>query len=122
MSNKMKILIADDDPGILDALTMMLEDAGYEVKTTTDGKAVQNIYGKLPDLVLLDIWMSGMDGKEICKHLKSQEVTKHIPIIMISANKDTQKIALECGADDFIAKPFQMKNLLQKIAQYQDKN
>jgi CheY-like chemotaxis protein len=83
---------------------------------------VQNIYGKLPDLLLLDIWMSGMDGKEICKHLKSQEVTKHIPIIMISANKDTQKIAFECGADDFIAKPFQMKNLLQKVAQYQDEN
>lgn len=113
-----KILIADDDPGILDAMTMMLEDEGYEVETTVDGATVQDMRETLPDLLLLDIWMSGMDGREICKRLKRQELTKCIPIIIISANKDTDRFAKEAGADDFIAKPFEMDDLLAKVARY----
>ena len=115
---KKKIMVADDDPSILDALTIMLEDAGYAVETTVDGLTVRDMNDKLPDVLLLDIWMSGMDGKAICKHLKSQELTKHIPIIMVSANKDTQQIALDCGADDFLEKPFQMEDLLAIVAIY----
>jgi DNA-binding response OmpR family regulator len=117
-NSKKKILIADDDQAILDAMTLMLEDEGYGVATTIDGHSVQNMHEDLPDLLLLDIWMSGMNGRDICKHLKSQKLTKHMPIIIVSANKDTKKIALECGADDFIAKPFQMKVLLEKVAKY----
>ena len=111
-------MVADDDPSILDALTIMLEDAGYAVETTVDGLTVRDMNDKLPDVLLLDIWMSGMDGKAICKHLKSQELTKHIPIIMVSANKDTKQIALDCGADDFLEKPFQMEDLLAIVAKY----
>lgn len=113
-----KIVIAADDLSILDSLSMMLEDAGYDVKTTVNGAIVQDMKGEFPDLLLLDIWMSGMDGREICKHLKSQKLTKHIPIIMISANKDAERIAKEAGADDFIAKPFQMDDLLAIVAKY----
>ncbi len=113
-----KILIADDDAGILDSLTMMLEDAGYDVDTTINGATVQDMREELPDLLLLDIWMSGMDGRDICKHLKSQKLTKRIPIIMISANKDAAQIAKEAGADDFIAKPFQMDDLLAIVAKH----
>src|SRR5437870_5702463 len=115
---KRKILVADDDPAILEALILMLEDAGYEVKTTTNGATIQEVYKELPDLILLDIWMSGVDGRDICKQLKHQKKTKHIPIIMISANRDTEDIAKKAGADDFIAKPFEMKNLLAKVEQY----
>jgi DNA-binding response OmpR family regulator len=113
-----KILLADDDPGILDAISMMLEDAGYEVETSVDGAIVQDMREEVPDLLLLDIWMSGMDGREICKKLKSQKKTKHIPIIIISANRDTDRIAREAGADDFLAKPFEMDELLAKVAKY----
>ena len=113
-----RIMIADDDPGILDALTIMLEDGGYEVETTTNGSTVQNMKEELPDLLLLDIWMSGWDGREACKYLKSQELTKHIPIIVVSANRDVEQIAREAGADDFLAKPFQMDDLLAIVAKY----
>lgn len=111
-------MIADDDPGILDALTIMLEDGGYEVETTTDSSTVRDMKEELPDLLLLDIWMSGWDGRETCKYLKSQELTKHIPIIVVSANRDVEQIAREAGADDFLAKPFQMDDLLVIVAKY----
>ena len=117
-TNKKKILVADDDTAILHVMTLMLEDDGYEVTSTLDGETVQKVQNELPDLVLLDIWMSGIDGREICKQLKSQKNTKHIPIIMISANKDTRDIAKKAGADDFVAKPFEMQELLAKVEKY----
>ena len=117
-----KILIADDDPAILDALSIMLEDSGYEVETTVDGTIAQDMKEELPDLLLLDIRMSGMDGGKICKQIKSAALTKHIPIVMISANKDIEQIALECGADDFIPKPFQMEHLLATVAKHINKH
>ena len=116
--SKKKIMIAEDDIGILEAMQIMLEDAGYEVTTTVDGQTVQDMTEDLPDVLLLDIWMSGMDGTEICQHLKSHPRTQHIPIILCSANKDTQKLAKECGADDFIMKPFEMMDFLNKVKKY----
>lgn len=116
--SKKKILIADDDHAILEALTLMLEDAGYETDTTVDGQTIQEATDQLPDLILLDIWMSGTDGRDICKHLKRRPQTKHIPIIMVSANKDAEHIAKESGADGFIAKPFEMDDLLALIEKY----
>src|SRR4051794_10942099 len=107
-----RIMVADDDAAILDATTMMLEMEGYEVISTLDGRKVVEMTNQLPDLLLLDIWMSGIDGKEICKQLKQQDSTKHIPIIMVSATQDVQKVALHSGANDFIAKPFDMEELL----------
>ena len=115
---KKKVLIADDDPGILEAMEIMLDDAGYEVTTTQDGLAVQNMQENLPDVLLLDIWMSGMDGTEICRYLKGQARTKHIPIILCSANRDTQKLAKGSGADDFLTKPFEMMDLLDTVEKY----
>jgi DNA-binding response OmpR family regulator len=115
---KKKILVVDDNTAILDALKIMLEDEGYEVETTVDGATVKDIKDPLPDLVLLDIWMSGVDGRDVCRHLKSTPATKHIPVIMISAAKDTEQIAKGSGADDFISKPFQMDHLLAIVAKY----
>jgi DNA-binding response OmpR family regulator len=115
MSKKYTILVADDDPAIVDSIQYMLEDEGYAVETTVDGETVAVMFEHHPDLLLLDIWMSGQDGRDICKALKAQESTRHIPIIMISANKDTEKIAREAGADDFIGKPFDIDDLLGKV-------
>lgn len=110
-----KILIADDDPAIVDALQFMLEETGYEVITTLSGEAVPKMFEQKPDLLLLDIWMSGQDGREICRKLKSQASTGKIPIMMISANKDTEEIAKVSGANDFLSKPFEMDELLKKV-------
>jgi DNA-binding response OmpR family regulator len=113
-----RILIAEDDPGILEAIRLILEDEGYDVLTTADGAALQTLKEELPDLLLLDIWLAGMDGMRLCRHFKSQERTQHIPVIMCSANKDTQHLARACGADDFIMKPFEISDLLAKVAQH----
>ena len=115
---KKKIIIADDDKDIVTVLTMMLEDAGYEVQSTANGNTAQMVRDNLPDLLLLDIWMADTDGRDVCKYLKSQQRTKHIPVIIVSANQNTEKIALEAGANDFLAKPFDMDELLEKIARY----
>ncbi len=110
-----KIMVADDDPAILHSLHMLLDDEGYDVVTTVDGNTVKKIDVDLPDLILLDIWMSGLDGREVCRHLKSRSSTKSIPVILMSANRDTKQIALESGANDFILKPFDVEDMLNKI-------
>lgn len=107
-------MIADDDLGIVDAVEMLLEYKGYQVRTASENTLVR-IMEELPDVLLLDIWMSGEDGLEICKTLKSQELTKDMPVLMISASKDIEHSALNAGADDFLAKPFEMTHLLDKI-------
>lgn len=114
-SDQKKILIADDDPAILEVLTLFLEGVGYEVETTSEGLTTQAFEHGYPDMLLLDIWMSGWNGRDICRSLKSQEETRHLPILLISANRETERIALEAGADDFIAKPFDLDKLLGKI-------
>lgn len=116
-----KILIADDDREILNSIKMMLEFEGYEVNTTINGAAVKKLCMQSPHLLLLDVWMSGQNGKEICQALKSSPKTKHTPVILVSANKDIAKIAKESGADGFLAKPFDMKDLLSIVATYANK-
>ena len=113
-----KIMIADDDPGIVDAIEMLLEFEGYQVSSTVDGSTVLDMKDELPDLLLLDIWMSGEDGRDICKKLKQTAITKNIPVIMISASRDIKESAMAAGADDFIAKPFEMNDLLNKIKKF----
>lgn len=111
-----KVLIADDDTGIVEALSVLLESEGYSVQTTIDGARVQKeIKAFSPDVILLDIWMSGQNGHDICKKLKLKGATKHIPVIMISANQDTEMISKSCGADDFVQKPFDIDDLLTKV-------
>lgn len=117
-----KILIADDDPDILDAMKMMLEMEGYDVMTTLDGERVASMFKYRPDLLFLDIWMSGIDGRDICRTIKSKKATKDTPVIMISASTSIGKSAQDSGADDFIAKPFQMKDILSKVEKHISSN
>lgn len=118
MPNTKKIMIADDDPGIVDAVEMILDFEGYEVSSTVNGTTVLTMESEFPDLLLLDIWMSGSDGRDICRELKSKAETKNIPIIMISASRDIEKSAYDAGADDFLAKPFEINDLLGKIRKH----
>src|SRR5436309_1797698 len=116
---KKKILVVDDEPDILDFLQIILEEEDYRVMTTEKAEYVEKLHdGGLPDLILLDVLLSGKDGREIVKHLKSQEETKHIPVIMLSAHPSSEQAARVAGADDFVAKPFEIDLLLAKIASY----
>jgi DNA-binding response OmpR family regulator len=115
VGNLKKIMIADDDPAIVDAVEIILDFEGYEVSSTVNGATVLDMKTEFPDLLLLDIWMSGSDGRDICRELKHRLDTRAIPIIMISASRDIESSAYEAGADDFLAKPFEIDDLLGKI-------
>lgn len=114
MNSSMRIMIADDDSGIIDAVEMLLDYHGYTVVSASEN-VLQKIRAEKPALLLLDIWMSGEDGIEVCRALKSDSQIGEMPIIMISASKDGEQSARIAGADDFLAKPFEMSELLEKI-------
>ena len=121
MNIQKRVMIADDDPGILDAVVAMLEFGGYQVSSTPNGATLLDIKDDFPDLLLLDIWMPGTDGRDVCKQLKAQQSSRKMPIIMISASTELERSAKEAGADDFLEKPFDMDELLQKIEYYLNK-
>lgn len=122
VTNKKKILIIDDEPDILAFLSAILEDCGYSVVITEKGDYVDRFITDdkdyLPNVILLDMLLSGSDGREIARRLKNQEETRHIPIIMTSAHPYAQQEARACGADDFLPKPFEMDELLDVVERY----
>ena len=112
------ILIIEDDKSILDAMQMALGFAGYKVSLASSGEyAADLMNGKapLPDGILLDILLSGMDGRAICKELKAHKKTKHLPIIMMSAHPKAESSVKEAGADCFLPKPFPIDDLLDAV-------
>ncbi len=115
-----KILVCDDEPYILMALTDAVEMEGYECVTAVNGKeAVEKAREEKPDLILLDVMMPYKDGYEVCKELKSDELTKDIPVIMLTAKSqqiDIQR-GKEVGADDYITKPFKPSTLRKKFTE-----
>lgn len=114
-----KIFIVDDDEGIVDAISLMLEEYGYNVCATLRGEEVNSVIKKChPDLIFLDVLLSGMDGRRICRELKSRSETKSIPIVMISAHPSAKNHALKVGADAFLAKPFEIDDLLHMAQKY----
>jgi two-component system response regulator VicR len=111
-----KILVVDDDQSILDAMEITLKLQDYEVETTTKGEETfSKIESFNPDLIFMDVYLSGMDGREICKQIKRENKTKHIPVIIFSANKSMKEVFKDSGANDFIGKPFNMDELYDKV-------
>ena len=115
---KKRVLVVDDSEAILEVVKMTLELAGYEVVTSLTGECFQQMENDLPDLILLDILLSGEDGRVICERLKGDEKTSHIPVILLSAHAGLQKTAAGCGANDFLAKPFRIANLRNIVRKY----
>ena len=115
---KGKILVVDDEIYIVHILDFSLGMEGYQVLTALDGEqALEKARAERPDLIVLDIMMPKLDGYETCKALKSDDLTKNIPVILLSAkgrNVD-QKVGFEVGADDYITKPFSPRKLVERI-------
>ena len=115
MKDKQTILVVDDDPNIAQLVKLYLEKEGYEVNVETRGDdAVAAFQKNPPNLMLLDIMLPGMDGWQVCRAIRQ---TSNIPIIMLSAKDETfdKVLGLELGADDYITKPFEGKELAARV-------
>ena len=113
-----KILIVEDEKDIRDLIGHHLKKAGYEISAASDGQeAFRKIQSALPDLVILDLMMPELDGKELTKLLKARSETKEIPIIMLTAKSEEvdRIIGFELGADDYMAKPFSPRELVLRV-------
>jgi len=113
-----RIIVVDDDPGIQDIARIILERAGYEVTVFADGQPLMDSAFERPDIFILDKLLSGVDGTDICRFLKSRDETRRIPVVMLSAFPDIEKLSREAGADDFLEKPFSIKELLGVISKH----
>lgn len=111
-----KVMICDDDRGILEMLEMMLEDYGYSVTTESSSIGLlHDLHNDQPDLLLLDIWMPVLSGDQILKQMKRDPQLNTMPVIMYSASSEGQLIAKNSGADAYIDKPFDLDDLVKKI-------
>lgn len=115
-----RILIIEDDPDILEILGIIFKEEGYEVVLSATGEETAIIHLIIPDVVLIDIRLerSVKNGNVICAELKSQPATQHFPILLLSAERDIKQICLDCGANGYISKPFDIKVLVLKVRQY----
>ena len=115
---KKRIMIVDDDVSICEIFRLILTNAGYEVIIQTDPHSLlrQNILW--PDLFLIDKQLPDLDGLDLCRHLKSQQQTSKIPVIMISAVTDISFLSKEAGADSCIEKPFEMSVLTETLRKF----
>ena len=115
---KENILIVDDEEDVLELIRYNLDKNGYKVETAVTGEeALTKARAKLPDLVILDLMLPGIDGLGVCKKLKSDTKTQNIPIIMLTAKGEEIDIVtgLELGADDYVTKPFSPKVLVARV-------
>src|ERR1700739_1300458 len=111
-----KIYIIDDDDDILNVIQIILRMRDHNVVVSKTGDELFTLdEDELPDLILLDVWIAGIDGRDLCRAIKQNERTRNIPALFISANANIKKITEECLADGYIEKPFEMKYLIDQV-------
>lgn len=113
-----RILVVDDEEDLLELIRYNLGKEGYQVRCVSSGElALQEVRSQVPDLILLDLMLPTVDGLSVCKILKSDQDTKNIPIVMVTAKTEEADIVtgLELGADDYITKPFSPRVLLARV-------
>ena len=114
-----KVMIIDDDADITASLSAVLEMEGYQIQTAHKPEEIfPKIFSFNPDVILLDYLLSGTDGREICIKIKNSDRTNKIPIIMMSAHPQASILIKGSGANDFIAKPFDIDDIIDCVGQY----
>ena len=113
-----RILVVDDEESILEVVQIVLEGEGYQVQTSMDSSFLHTISSPLPAVILLDVLLSGEDGREISRRIKANTQLQHIPVIMLSAHADANKVADMGGADAFLEKPFDVDALIAIVQKY----
>jgi DNA-binding response OmpR family regulator len=116
MRESKKVLIIDDDPDIRTVMEILLRKNGYEVETASRREnALEKLQEFRPSIILLDVLLSGSDGRDLCREIKAEEATRNTPVIMFSAHPGAADNIASYGADDFISKPFNADALLEKL-------
>lgn len=117
--SKKKILIFDDETAILEVITIIFEEIGYDVRISeTSHDILEKVADYQPDIILMDNWIPKIGGVEATKLLKSTEEFKHIPVIYVTANNDIVALASEAKADDYVSKPFNLDDLEAMVAKH----
>ncbi|WP_027379585.1 response regulator [Chryseobacterium daeguense] len=117
--SKKKILIFDDDTTILEVITIIFEENGYQVEISeTSHDILERVSQFQPDVILMDNWIPKIGGVEATRLLKNHEEFKNIPVIYVTANNDIVALAEQAQADDYVAKPFNLEDLEDKVAKY----
>ncbi|MES2455053.1 MAG: response regulator [Bacteroidota bacterium] len=122
MGKAKKVFVFDDNADILDLCTIILEDAGYEIKTSsTSNHIIDQVTAYTPDIIFMDNWLPDVGGIDATRELKQHETLKNIPVIYFSANNDVESLAKQAGADDYLSKPFDIHELEQIILRHLSK-
>jgi DNA-binding response OmpR family regulator len=125
MTLPVRILVADDDPDLLELLRLNLEAEGHTVKVATNGlEAFEMAVAARPDLLVLDVMMPGIDGLEVTRRLRERPETAQLPIVLLTARGSNPEIleGWQSGADYYVTKPFELEHLLYFIEMMQDKS
>ena len=117
-TNRKKILVIDDNPGVLFAVKQALQFKDYEVLTAESFEGVPAVEACAPDLIYLDISLVGQSGQDVSRALKGDAGTKHIPIVILTAYANADELAKEAGADDYLPKPFELTHLWEMTEKY----
>lgn len=111
-----KVLIVDDDPDVRAVMTILMQKHGYEVETAFDKEdALVKLNNFQPSVILLDVLLSGTDGREFCREIRANEKTKNVSVIMVSAHPGAAENIDSYGADEFLSKPIDTLSLLEKV-------
>lgn len=116
MTKNKKVFVFDDNTDILELCTIILEDAGYDIKTSsTSNNIIEQVMAYRPDIIFMDNWLPDVGGIDATRALKAHELLKDIPVIYFSANNDVKSLADQAGADGYLSKPFDIEELEQII-------
>lgn len=119
LTQRQKVFIFDDNLEILELCTEILDDMGFEVKTSpTTNNIEEQVINFLPDLIFMDNWLPDISGIEATQLIKANEKLRNIPVVYFSANSNISQLAEEAGADDFIAKPFDIDDFEEVVKKY----
>jgi len=115
-----KVLIVEDDQSIREIMSIVLEGAGYYVYALGSGRdVIHTVHSFKPDVILMDVMLGDVDGRDICQQLKATQETKHMPVILVSATHDFHtRLEKNCGADDYVSKPFDINDLIHCVQKY----
>ena len=113
-----QVLIAEDEPNIVESLSFLLKRAGFEVSVESDGReALEAALARVPDVLILDVMLPSLDGYEVLRQLKADSRTANLPVMMLTAKgqREDRETALKCGADLFVTKPFSNAEIVEAV-------